>query len=122
MGSLLSPIATEFTPPDWWDDLKGSQPVVHATQGTVATDPEALIVPTLQALAQDDVLVVATTIDKSIESIPLAALPANTRVESFISHPELLSNVVMITNGGYNGVQMALAPRCTLSCRRAIRG
>ncbi len=110
VGSLLSPIGTEFTPPDWWDDLKGSQPVIHVTQGTVATDPEALIVPTLQALAQDDVLVIATTIDKSIESIPLAALPANTRIESFIPHSELLPNVdVMITNGGYNGVQMALA-------------
>jgi UDP:flavonoid glycosyltransferase YjiC (YdhE family) len=80
------------------------------TQGTVATEPEALIVPTLQALAQENVLVVATIIDKSIESIPLAALPANSRIESFIPHPELLPHVdVMITNGGYNGVQMALA-------------
>ena len=100
--------------------MKGSQPVIHVTQGTVATDPEALIVPTLQALAQDDVLVVATTIDKSIESIPLATLPANTRIESFIPHPELLSNVVMITNGGYNEVPMPFAPRYNLSCPRAI--
>jgi MGT family glycosyltransferase len=110
VGPLLSPITTEFTPPAWWDDLKRSQPVIHVTQGTVTTAPEALIVPTLRALAQEDVLIVATTVGKSIESIPPDAIPANARIESFIPHPELLPNVdVMITNGGYNGVQMALA-------------
>ncbi len=110
VGPLLSPITTEFTPPAWWDDLKRSQPVIHVTQGTVTTDPEALIVPTLWALAQEDVLIVATTVGKSIESIPPNAIPANARIESFIPHPELLPYVdVMITNGGYNGVQMALA-------------
>lgn len=109
VGPLLSPITTEFTPPAWWDDLKGSQPVVLVTQGTFATDPEALIVPTLQALAQEDVLVVATTAGRAID-IPPTAIPANARIESFIPYPELLPDVdVMITNGGYNGVQMALA-------------
>lgn len=109
VGPLLSPIATEFTPPAWWDNLKGSQPVVLVTQGTLATDPEALIVPTLRALAQEDVLIVATTAGRSID-IPLTAIPANARIESFIPYPELLPDVdVMITNGGYNGVQMALA-------------
>ncbi|MGV0027162.1 glycosyltransferase [Phormidesmis priestleyi] len=110
VGPMLSPIAIEFTPPTWWNDLKGSQPVVHVTQGTVATDSDALIVPTLWALAQEEVLVVVTTIGKSIESIPPDAIPANARIASFIPHSELLPDVdVMITNGGYNGVQMALA-------------
>ncbi|NEQ26774.1 MAG: glycosyltransferase, partial [Microcoleus sp. SIO2G3] len=108
VGPLLSSIATEFTPPAWWDDLKGNQSVVHVTQGTAATDPQALIVPTLQALAQEDVLVVATTVGKSIDMPD--AIPANARIESFIPHPDLLPYVdVMITNGGYNGVQIALA-------------
>ena len=110
VGPLLSLSATEFVLPAWWNDLKGSQPVVHVTQGTVATDPEALIVPTLRALAQENVLIVATTAGKALKSIPPDAIPANARIESFIPHPELLPNVdVMITNGGYNGVQMALA-------------
>ena len=109
VGPLLSPIATEFIPPVWWNDLNGSKPVIHVTQGTVATDPEALIVPTLRALAQEDVLIVATTAGKSSD-IPPDAIPANARIEAFIPHPKLLPNVdVMITNGGYNGVQMALA-------------
>jgi UDP:flavonoid glycosyltransferase YjiC (YdhE family) len=39
-----------------------------------------------------------------------AALPANVRVERFIPHDLLLPHVdVMVTNGGYGGVQQALA-------------
>ena len=55
-------------------------------------------------------LVVATTGGQPIESIKLDPIPTNTRIESFIPHYHLLPHVdVMITNGGYNGVQMALA-------------
>ena len=108
VGPLLAATATDFTPPAWWNDLKGNQPVVLVTQGTVATDPQALIVPALRALAQENVLVVATTAGRSID-LP-EGIPANARIESFIPFSELLSDVdVMITNGGYNGVQMALA-------------
>jgi UDP:flavonoid glycosyltransferase YjiC (YdhE family) len=39
-----------------------------------------------------------------------AALPANVRLERFIPHDLLLPHVdVMVTNGGYGGVQQALA-------------
>jgi UDP:flavonoid glycosyltransferase YjiC (YdhE family) len=110
VGPLLGNIATEFTPPDWWEDLKGDLPVVHVTQGTLATDPERLIVPTLRALASENVLVVATVFDRSLESILPDGIPANARIASFIPHSQLLPHVdVMITNGGFNGVQMALA-------------
>lgn len=48
--------------PPWWDDLDGSRPVVHVTQGTVAnTDYEQLIAPTLRALANESVTVVVST-------------------------------------------------------------
>jgi UDP:flavonoid glycosyltransferase YjiC (YdhE family) len=67
-------------------------------------------VPTLQALASENVLVVATIFDRSIDSILPDEIPANARITSFIPHPQLLPHVdVMITNGGFNGVQMALA-------------
>jgi UDP:flavonoid glycosyltransferase YjiC (YdhE family) len=109
-GPLLDNIATEFTPPDWWEELKGDLPMVHVTQGTITTDPERLIVPTLRALALENVLVVATLFDRSIESILPDEIPANARIASFIPHSQLLPHVdVMITNGGFNGVQMALA-------------
>ena len=110
VGPLLGNIATEFTPPDWWDELKGNLPVVHVTQGTITTDPERLIIPTLRALASENVLVVATLFDQSIDSILPDEIPANARIASFIPYSRLLPHVdVMITNGGFNGVQMALA-------------
>ena len=66
VGPLLGNIATEFTPPDWWEDLKGDLPVIHVAQGTITTNPERLIVPTLRALASENVLFVATIFDRSI--------------------------------------------------------
>lgn len=110
IGPLLSTPQVNFTPPAWWDELKGNKPIIHVTQGTVATNPNDLIVPTLRALEHEDVLVVATTGSKPTESIKLAVTPANARVEQFIPHTHLLPLVdVMVTNGGFNGVQMALS-------------
>jgi MGT family glycosyltransferase len=110
IGALLSPAAAEFTPPDWWEELKGDKPVIHVTQGTVSTHSAELLVPTLQALEQEDVLVVATTGGVAVDTLPLTSLPANAKIEPFIPHAHLLPHVdVMVTNGGYNGVQMALA-------------
>ena len=69
-----------------------------------------LIVPTLQALTNEAVLVVATTGGQAIEGLNLESIPANVRLEPFIPHAHLLPHVdVMVTNGGFNGVQMALA-------------
>jgi UDP:flavonoid glycosyltransferase YjiC (YdhE family) len=109
IGPYLPEPPADFTPPIWWDDLKSGKPVIHVTQGTVATEVDDLIVPTLQALVDEDVLVVAATGGKPIENIK-APLPANARIERFIPYYHLLPHVdVMVTNGGYNGVQAALA-------------
>ncbi len=109
IGALLSPPPAEFTPPVWWNELKEHKPVVHVTQGTVSTNLAELLVPTLQALADEAVLVVATTGGAAIDTLNLT-LPANARIEPFIPHAHLLPHVdIMVTNGGYNGVQMALA-------------
>jgi UDP:flavonoid glycosyltransferase YjiC (YdhE family) len=110
IGPLLSNPTTEFTPPPWWADLGLDKPVVHVTQGTVTTNPQDLIIPTLQALEHEDVLVIATMGNKPVESLGKFSIPANARVEQFIPHHDLLPHMdVMVTNGGYNGVQMALA-------------
>lgn len=110
IGPVLPATTPDFTPPGWWDDLHSGKPVVHVTQGTVATDASQLLVPTLKALADEDLLVVATTGGGPVEQIGMDELPGNARVERFIPHAHLLPHVdVMITNGGYNGVQMALS-------------
>jgi UDP:flavonoid glycosyltransferase YjiC (YdhE family) len=157
IGPLLPDAPRDFAPPRWWPELRDRRPVVLVNQGTLATDPGDLIVPALQALAGEDVLVVATTGGASREmiasewaSISEAALfaaemrvllhagmvggfghvyhvpmqhrarlveptmpgplPKNAHVEPFIPFGVLMPHVdVMITNGGYGGVQFALA-------------
>ena len=108
-GPVL-PAASATAPlPDWWDDLDG-RTVVHVTQGTIDNqDLSSLIGPTLRALADEDVLTVAATGGRPIGSIP-GPLPDNARVAEFIPYDLLLPQVdVMVTNGGYGGVQYALA-------------
>jgi UDP:flavonoid glycosyltransferase YjiC (YdhE family) len=80
------------------------------TQGTVDNhDLSSLIGPTLRALAEEDVVTVATTGGRPIRAIP-GPLPDNARVAEFIPYDLLLPQVdVMVTNGGYGGVQSALA-------------
>jgi UDP:flavonoid glycosyltransferase YjiC (YdhE family) len=104
------PERAEFTPPSWWADLDGGLPIVHVTQGTAATHSEQLLVPTLEALRHEPVLVVATTGGKPVESLRIANIPKNARVAPFIPYAELMPRTdLMITNGGYGGVQIALA-------------
>ncbi len=94
--------------PDWWSDLDGTRPVVHVTQGTLAnTDYRQAIAPTLRALAAEDVLVVVATGRRPIDTLP--PLPANARAAEYLPYDELLPRTaVLVTNGGYGGVQYAL--------------
>lgn len=99
-----------WEPPAWWGELNGSRPVVHVTQGTVANTVPHLIAPALAGLANDDVLVVVTTGGRPVEEMGLGQLPANARVESFFSYPDLLPHTAaFVTNGGYGGTQVALS-------------
>ncbi|MFC4809356.1 glycosyltransferase [Paenibacillus sp. GCM10023250] len=108
VGPYLPAKPTEFTPPSWWDEMKG-RTVVHVTQGTIANeDFHQLLIPTIKALADEDVLVVATTGGKPVTNVDIP-LPDNVRLENFISHHELLPHVdAIVTNGGYGGVQQAI--------------
>jgi len=108
VGPYLPAKPTEFTPPPWWDEMK-DRTVVHVTQGTIANhDFTQLLIPTIQALAGEDVLVVATTGGRPLSDLDIP-LPDNVRLESFIPHHELLPHVdAIVTNGGYGGVQQAI--------------
>lgn len=94
--------------PAWWGDLD-DRPVVHVTQGTVANaDPRQLVRPTIDALADEDVLVVVATGGRPVEH--LGALPGNVRAAPMLPYAALLPRTdVMVTNGGYGGVHWALA-------------
>jgi MGT family glycosyltransferase len=107
-GPLLEHNDEAFTPPAWWDDLNHAT-VVHVTQGTISNDPAQLLRPTLTALADEPVLVVACTgrIDGGLEA--LGPLPANARVTGYIPYGALLPKTsLVVTNGGFQGVQAAL--------------
>ena len=108
-GAFIPPVSPDFTPPSWWSDLDKNQPTVLVTQGTVATEASNLLIPTIQALAEEEMLVIATS-GQPIDNLNLNPIPANTRLESFIPYTNLLPHIdVMVTNAGFNGVQIALA-------------
>jgi UDP:flavonoid glycosyltransferase YjiC (YdhE family) len=94
--------------PSWWEDLSGTRPVVHVTQGTVANlDFTQLLRPTLEALADANVLVVASTGGQPVSE--LGTLPGNARAAEFLPYDRLLPlTSAMVTNGGYGGVHYAL--------------
>lgn len=95
--------------PPWWDELDG-RVVVHVTQGTQNIDPDDLIRPSIEALAdRDDVLVVVTTGARGRDTLPFP-VPANTRVAGFLPYAGLLPRVdTVISNGGWGGVLAVLA-------------
>lgn len=113
-GPLLPDPCSAVELPSWWADLDSSRPVVHVTQGTMDNaNLGKLLIPALRALAGDDVLVVASTGGRPLGAL-LAELgrplPKNARLAEFLPYDELLPRTdVMVTNGGFGGVQRALS-------------
>ena len=50
-----------WEPPGWWGELDRGLPIVHLTQGTIRAHPGELVLPVVDALADEHVLVVVTT-------------------------------------------------------------
>lgn len=93
--------------PQWWSELDGRR-VVVVTQGTQNIDPEDLLHPALQALAERDVLVVATTGVRGRDTLPFP-VPRNARVAGFVPFDALLPRAeLVVTNGGWGGTLAAL--------------
>ena len=94
--------------PAWWGDLDGRS-VVHVTQGTQNIDPQDLIVPALEALAERDVIVVVATGVPGRDELAFP-IPSNVRVAGFLPYADLLPRVdLVVTNGGWGGTLAALA-------------
>ena len=110
IGPLLPTPADDHGRPGWWPDLQAARaarrPVVLVTQGTIATESDELIEPTLRALAEEDVLVIAAGADPAA----MTSVPANARVVPFVPFVPLMPFVdAYVTNGGFGGVVIALA-------------
>ena len=107
IGPLLPEAPAHFARPAWWPELSAGRPVVLVTQGTIRNENDTLFTPIIAALAQQEVLVIVTT---GGGASPTGPLPGNVRVESFVPYAALMPHVsAYVTNGGYGGVQMALA-------------
>jgi len=103
----LRPEATAFEQPAWWDRATGADRVVVVTQGTIANrDFDELIHPTLAATADMDVLTIVAT-GRTAARVTL--MPPNAIVCEYVPFERLLPFAdVLVTNGGYGGVQQAL--------------
>jgi UDP:flavonoid glycosyltransferase YjiC (YdhE family) len=110
VGRMDAPPPASSGLPAWWGDvLAGDRPVVHVTQGTLNAEPSDLLLPTLEALADEPVLVVATTGRRGRLDLP-GPVPDNARVTDLLPYAELLPRTTaMVTNGGWGGVTAALA-------------
>lgn len=109
VGPVLPKASSNFEPPDWWNRLDGLKPVVLVTQGTVANrDLTELIIPTLRALANENVTVIAAT--GRLDGPLSEPIPRNAEVTAFIPFMELLPKIdVFVTNGGFGAVNQALS-------------
>lgn len=109
VGPLSRTAPTGASTPAWWSDLDGDRPIVHVTQGTIANDDiSQLILPTLEGLADEDILVVVSTGGRPVTTIP-GPLPANVRVAEYLPYDLLFPRLAaFVTNGGYGGLHYAL--------------
>lgn len=98
--------------PEWWDEVIHAQdrekkPIVVVSQGAVNNDPTDLILPTIEALKEENVTVIATLVRGPKITV---ALPSNVKLAQFIPFDILLQYTdVLVSNGGFGTVQMALS-------------
>lgn len=99
--------------PGWWDELTSntSKRVVVVAQGTVETDPNDLIIPTIEALRErDDVLVVAIMGRKGASLPPDFDLPRHALVTDYLHYDAVLPHAsVWVHNGGYGAITHGIA-------------
>lgn len=108
-GPLLPKINHAKTPV-WTDPRLGIyEKVVLITQGTVERDTSKLLVPTLEAFKDSDVLVIATTGGSGTKELRKRFPFRNIIIEDFIPFDEVMPYAhVYITNGGYGGVLLSI--------------
>jgi MGT family glycosyltransferase len=105
------------TPPAWLEEI--DRPLILVTASSEYQKDDALISTALEALAGEDVFVVATTAGNDPD---LFSAPENARIERFAPHGPLLERAAaVICHGGMGITQKALAagvPVCTVGWGR----
>lgn len=112
IGALL-PYASGAAAKTWFDArLNQFEKVVLVTQGTVEKDIEKILVPTLRAFKNTEILVVATTGGTGTEELRKRFPDRNFIIEDFIPFGDVMPYAdTYITNGGYGGVMLGIENR-----------
>ena len=106
IGPIITPPDTNYKEPVWWPEILGDIPVVLINQGTVSKNNADLILPSIEALKNENIIVIAVPVKKG----EILNVPENVHTESYIPFGNLLPHVdLLITNGGFGGTQNALA-------------
>jgi MGT family glycosyltransferase len=94
----------------WFHEkMKQYEKVILVTQGTVEKDIEKIIVPTLEAFKNTEVLVVVTTGGSQTEELRKRYRDNNIIIEDFIPFDDVMPYAdVYVTNGGYGGVLLGI--------------
>jgi len=107
------PVPATAAPPAWWPAVLAAktagQKIVLVTQGTIAADDlNQLVLPTMAALAAENALVIAISSGADPARF-LDATPPNAILTPFVPYDLILPHVdLLVTNGGFGGVLMAL--------------
>ena len=115
IGSLL-PYQPAQKRESWFDErLNKYEKVVIVTQGTVEKNPEKILVPTLEAFRDSDVLVIATTGGSGTAELKKRYPQQNLIIEDFIPFADIMPYAdAYITNGGYGGVLLGIGNQLPL--------
>jgi MGT family glycosyltransferase len=106
IGPIIMPPNIDYKNPVWWPEIKKDVPVVLINQGTVAKDYDDLILPAIEALKSEKIILIAVPVKDG----EITDLPENVHTESFIPFGNILPFIdLLITNGGFGGTQNALA-------------
>ncbi|KAN0098903.1 glycosyltransferase family 1 protein [Hyaloscypha variabilis] len=100
--------------PAWWDDIAvnaAKKTIVGVSQGTANVIFSKLIIPTMQALASSENILVVVALGRDGAVLPEGTVvPENARVADYIPFDDLLPYTdVFITNGGYGGYQHSIS-------------
>jgi MGT family glycosyltransferase len=104
---LIGPCAWEppAQPPEWLAQIE--QPIVLVTTSSEFQNDSKLVSCALEALAQEDLHVVATLPAQDPERL---AIPSNAHVVRFVPHKPLLKRAVCaVTHGGMGATQKAIS-------------
>lgn len=110
IGPILPDPPIGYETPSWWGELEDGKPVVLVSQGVIDLDYNNLLIPAIEGLSDEDLLVIALTGGRPIDEISLTAMPSNVRTATFVPFHLILPYVdVMVSSGGYGSVHFALA-------------